>query len=72
MMVGGRTFRGIILGDSNPQDFLPRMIKAIKLGRFPIDKIITTYPFERINEAIADCEAGRTVKAVLTFEAAAA
>jgi aryl-alcohol dehydrogenase len=72
MMVGGRTFRGIILGDSNPQDFLPRMIKAIKLGRFPIEKIITAYPFERINDAIADCEAGRTVKAVLKFEAARA
>jgi aryl-alcohol dehydrogenase len=72
MMVGGRTFRGIILGDSDPQDFLPRMIAAIALGRFPIDKIITRYPFERINEAIADCEAGRTIKAVLQFGADAA
>jgi aryl-alcohol dehydrogenase len=71
MMVGGRTFRGIILGDSDPQDFLPRMIAAIAADKFPIGKIITFYPFERINDAIADCEAGRTVKAVLQFGAAA-
>ena len=69
MMVGGRTFRGIILGDSDPQDFLPKMVTAIASGKFPIEKIITRYPFERINDAIADCEAGRTVKAVLQFGA---
>jgi aryl-alcohol dehydrogenase len=69
MMVGGRTFRGIILGDSDPATFLPKMIGAIGDGRFPIEKIITRYPFAQINQAIADCEAGRTVKAVLQFDA---
>jgi len=68
MMVGGRTFRGIILGDSDPATFLPIMIAAIGGGRFPIEKIITRYPFANINEAIADCEAGLTIKAVLQFD----
>lgn len=68
MMVGGRTFRGIILGDSDPAAFLPELIAAIGDGRFPIEKIITRYPFAQINEAISDCETGRTVKAVLQFE----
>jgi aryl-alcohol dehydrogenase len=68
MMVGGRTFRGIILGDSDPAAFLPEMIAAIEDGRLPIEKIITRYPFARINDAISDCEAGRTVKAVLQFD----
>jgi aryl-alcohol dehydrogenase len=71
MMTGGRTFRGIILGDSEPQEFLPKMAKAIEAGLFPIDKIITRYPFEQINQAIADSENGRTIKAVLQFAAAA-
>lgn len=67
MMTGGRTFRGIILGDTDPQAFIPQMAAAISDGRFPIDQIITRYPFEDINRAIADGLAGETVKAVLTF-----
>lgn len=68
MMTGGRGFRGIILGDSDPPDFIPAMAAAIADGRFPIGRIITRYPFARINDAIADCEAGRAIKAVLQFE----
>jgi aryl-alcohol dehydrogenase len=69
MMTGGRTFRGIILGDSDPKSFLPKMAKAIANGSFPIGKIITRYPFERINDAIADSESGKSIKAVLQFTA---
>lgn len=69
MMTGGRSFRGIILGDSDPKSFLPKMAKAIENGSFPIDRIITRYPFERINDAIADSESGKSIKAVLQFPA---
>jgi aryl-alcohol dehydrogenase len=69
MMTGGRSFRGIILGDSDPKSFLPKMAKAIENGSFPIDRIITRYPFERINDAIADSESGQSIKAVLQFPA---
>ncbi|WP_412065630.1 NAD(P)-dependent alcohol dehydrogenase [Rhizobium sp. SYY.PMSO] len=69
MMTGGRTFRGIILGDSDPKSFLPKMARAIANGSFPIDKIITRYPFERINDAIHDSETGKSIKAVLEFAA---
>jgi aryl-alcohol dehydrogenase len=69
MMTGGRSFRGIILGDSDPKSFLPKMAKAIANGSFPIDRIITRYPFERINDAIGDSETGKSIKAVLQFPA---
>jgi aryl-alcohol dehydrogenase len=69
MMTGGRSFRGIILGDSDPKSFLPEMAKAIANGSFPIDRIITRYPFERINDAIGDSETGKSIKAVLQFPA---
>jgi len=68
MMTGGRGFRGIILGDSDPKLFLPKMAQAIASGEFPIDRIITRYPFARINDAIEDSETGHTIKAVLQFE----
>jgi aryl-alcohol dehydrogenase len=68
MMTGGRGFRGIILGDSDPKSFLPKMARAIASGLYPIEKIITRYPFERINDAISDSETGRVIKAVLQFD----
>ena len=68
MMTGGRNFRGIILGDSDPDIFIPQMADAIMAGKFPIDRIITRYPFAQINQAIADSLDGRTVKAVLIFD----
>jgi aryl-alcohol dehydrogenase len=67
IMTAGRKIQGIVEGDSNPDVFIPRMIDLFKQGRFPFDKLITFYPFERINEAIDDSEHGRAVKPVVRF-----
>ncbi|HKS45836.1 MAG TPA: NAD(P)-dependent alcohol dehydrogenase [Amycolatopsis sp.] len=64
----GRTLVGVIEGDSVPAKFIPRMIELYQQGRFPFDKLITTLPFEQINEAIDAAHHGKLVKAVLTFE----
>lgn len=34
-------------------------------GRFPIEKLITFYPLEDIEQAVQDSESGRVVKAML-------
>ncbi|WP_027520568.1 NAD(P)-dependent alcohol dehydrogenase [Bradyrhizobium sp. Ec3.3] len=67
VMNGGRTIRGIILGDTNPDEFLPKLIELQALGRFPIEKLITFYKFKDVNQAIEDSLAGRCVKPVLLF-----
>jgi aryl-alcohol dehydrogenase len=36
-------------------------------GRFPLDNLITRYPFDQLNQAVADTVAGTTVKPVLLF-----
>jgi aryl-alcohol dehydrogenase len=69
IMVGGRTIRGIIEGDSNPDVFLPKLIELFMLGRFPFDKLVEFYPFEAINTAVDDALSGRTVKPILRFPA---
>jgi len=69
IMVGGRTIRGIIEGDSNPNVFLPHLIDLYMLGRFPFDRLVRFYPFESINEAAADALSGSTIKPVLRFAA---
>ena len=67
VMTGGRTIRGIIEGDTNPDVFLPKLIELHRLGRFPIEKLVTFYPFNEINRAIDDSLTGKVVKPVLRF-----
>ena len=59
------TLRGIIQGSALPNIFLPKLIELQSQGRFPYERLITTYEFADINQAFADTEAGRTIKPVL-------
>jgi aryl-alcohol dehydrogenase len=63
----GRSLVGVIEGDSVPGEFIPRLIELYQQGRFPFDKLITRYPFERINEAAQAAHDGTVIKPVLTF-----
>ena len=67
VLTGGRTVRGIIEGDANPDVFLPKLIDLFVKGKFPIDRLVTFYPFARINDAIADALGGKVVKPILRF-----
>ncbi len=64
----GRTVKGIIEGDSVPSVFIPRLIELHRQGRFPVERIVTRYPFEDINRAVKETERGTTIKAVLRME----
>ncbi|MCP9213215.1 NAD(P)-dependent alcohol dehydrogenase [Streptomyces cucumeris] len=66
-ILNGRSVTGIIGGSSVPQVFLPQLLKLNAEGRFPVEKMITYFPFERINEAVAAVRSGSVGKAVLTF-----
>ena len=69
LLVGfGITLRGVVEGDSIPSLFIPQMIDYYKRGQLPLDKIITTYPFAKINDAVEAAEGGRVVKAVLMMD----
>jgi aryl-alcohol dehydrogenase len=65
ILIGGRTLRGIVGGDSSPGSFIPLLIEYYRQGRLPFDRLIRFYPFQDIAQAFADCEHGMTVKAVL-------
>ncbi|MDG4772480.1 NAD(P)-dependent alcohol dehydrogenase [Solwaraspora sp. WMMD792] len=66
-ILNGRTVTGIIGGDSLPQVFLPRLLDLHTAGRFPVDRLLSYYPFEQINEAVAAVRSGTVGKAVLTL-----
>ena len=63
----GITIKMITEGDSNPSVFIPQLIELHRSGRFPFDRLIKTYSFDRINEAFEDSANGTTLKPVVVF-----
>lgn len=64
----GRKVQGIVEGDSVPQVDIPLLAGLHRKGLLPFDRMITTYPFEEINEATEDMAGGKCVKPVLLFQ----
>lgn len=65
VMLNGKTLRGIVEGDSNAAAFIPDLLRLHARGQFPFEKLIKTYPFADIQQAIDDARSGATVKPVL-------
>lgn len=66
-LLQGKTMRGSIEGDADPLTFIPRLLQLHDSGQFPVEELITRYPFESINWAIREQASGNVVKPVLTF-----
>jgi Zn-dependent alcohol dehydrogenase len=62
----GQTLRGVVEGDAVPRTFIPRLIELYRSGQLPVDRLVTTFPLEQINDAITATRQGEVVKAVLT------
>jgi aryl-alcohol dehydrogenase len=65
LVMNGRTIKGILGGDAVPDQFIPKLIELYKQGKFPFDRMITSYSFDEINKAVEDMEKGLVVKPVL-------
>jgi len=64
-LAGGRNVMGILEGDAVPQLFIPQLIDLWQQGRFPFDRLITSYPLSQVNRAETDATSGAAVKPVL-------
>lgn len=65
LLLGGRSIRGIVEGDSVPKVFIPQLVQLYQQGRFPFDKLVRFYPLEQINQAAEDSLKGITLKPIL-------
>ena len=65
LIASGGRITGITEGDSDPREFIPKLISHYKAGRFPFPKLITTFNFADINRAVELRSNGDVVKAVL-------
>ncbi len=63
-----KSLLGVVEGDAIPKLFLPKLLEYYRAGQFPFDKLIKFYPFEKINEAFEESNAGVCIKAVLTMD----
>jgi aryl-alcohol dehydrogenase len=61
----GHRIHGIIEGDSDQDRFINELLRLNGEGRFPFEQLVTTYPLERINDAVADQHRGECIKPVL-------
>jgi aryl-alcohol dehydrogenase len=61
----GRVVRGVIQGESRPQEFIPRLVDFLMQGKMPVQRMMTFYPLADINRAAQDSTEGTTIKPVL-------
>lgn len=67
MTIRGAGVKFILEGDSNPKEFIPQLLNLYREGKFPFDRLIEKFPFEKINEATHAAETGKVLKPVLIF-----
>lgn len=67
-LLSGRTLTGVIEGDVDPHRFLPELAALWRDGRFPVDELVQTFDFTKLDDALAAVASGEVVKAVLTFD----
>jgi aryl-alcohol dehydrogenase len=63
----GRVIRGIVEGGSIPQLFIPQLVELWRQDRFPIDRLVKTFAFDQINDAVAAMNDGSVIKPVVVM-----
>ena len=61
----GRRIVGCVEGDAKVKQFIPELVEFYRQGRFPFDRLVKRYPFDKINEAVADLHDGKVLKPIL-------
>jgi aryl-alcohol dehydrogenase len=61
----GRVVRGVIQGESHPQEFIPKLVDFLMQGKMPVDRMMTFYPLSEINRAARESSQGTAIKPVL-------
>jgi len=67
MLSGKKVVGHIESGNLAPDILIPRLVALMQQGKFPLEKLVTTYKLDEVNKAAHDTESGVTVKPVLVF-----
>jgi len=61
----GKRVVGILGGEGRSQTLISSLIELNRQGRFPYERLVSTFPLEQVNEALAASYAGDVLKPVL-------
>ncbi|OAP54228.1 hypothetical protein AYL99_11329 [Fonsecaea erecta] len=67
IMLSCKKIIGVIEGQCNPPQFLPRLIDLFQQGKFPVDKLGKIYPASSMDEALQDLKRGSVIKPILSW-----
>jgi aryl-alcohol dehydrogenase len=65
IMAKGISVRGVVEGDSDPHVFIPYLADLYVRGELPLDKLVTTFPFDDFSRVWTAAKAAEVIKPVL-------
>lgn len=69
MVSSCKTLKGVLYGEMNPREAMPRLLSMYEAGILKLDELVTQkYKLDDINEAMRDLRAGRNIRGVIAFE----
>lgn len=66
-MVSGKRFMGAVEGQVVPQEYIPKMVKWYREGKFPFDIFMKKYPADKFLDAISGMESGEVIKPIIIW-----
>ena len=68
MVSSCKTLEGVLYGEMNPRDAMPKLLSMYEAGIIKLDELITKqYKLDDINEAMKDLRAGNNIRGVIAF-----
>lgn len=67
LVMRGKSVHGCLEGDSIPATFIPYLLELHAGGRFPIERLVTAFPYRDVNAALQQQHSGEVIKPVLTW-----
>jgi len=69
MISSCKTLKGVLYGEMNPREAMPKLLSMYEAGLIKLDELITQkYKLDDINEAMKDLRAGKNIRGVIAFE----
>ncbi|WP_396930254.1 NDMA-dependent alcohol dehydrogenase [Mycolicibacterium sp.] len=68
MVSSCKTLKGVLYGEMNPREAMPRLLSMYEAGSLKLDELVTQkYKLDDINEAMRDLRAGKNIRGVIEF-----
>ncbi|MGV0774465.1 NDMA-dependent alcohol dehydrogenase [Mycolicibacterium elephantis] len=68
MVSSCKTLKGVLYGELNPREAMPRLLSMYEAGTLKLDELVTQkYQLDDINEAMRDLRAGKNIRGVISF-----